>query len=212
MPEVQKDSQPEIECCNCRKPFVRLRVNQRTCSAACKWERKRLSQEKYKRTEKGIASLKTWAKSERNKANNYRYRQSPKAKSLAVKRAARYVKSSESRMIGKRERDRKYAASEKGRRAALSAAARYRQTDGGRLVRRASKILRRSIHGDRMDIAAWNKKVEELACRCQLCGVKFERGDLTIDHIVPVSKGGTNHIDNLQPACVSCNCSKGNRT
>lgn len=31
----------------------------------------------------------------------------------------------------------------------------------------------------------------------------------TIDHIVPSSKGGTNHLDNLQPMCCLCNWNKG---
>lgn len=43
---------------------------------------------------------------------------------------------------------------------------------------------------------------------CLCCG---ERRPLTADHIVPLSKGGANTIDNLQPLCQSCNSSKGNR-
>lgn len=42
------------------------------------------------------------------------------------------------------------------------------------------------------------------AClRCGATGVL-----LTIDHVAPVSKGGANTIDNLQPLCKSCNSSK----
>ena len=41
---------------------------------------------------------------------------------------------------------------------------------------------------------------------CQICG---SEDNLTIDHIVPISKGGTSDLDNLQPLCKSCNSSKG---
>lgn len=33
-----------------------------------------------------------------------------------------------------------------------------------------------------------------------------------VDHIVPLSRGGTNNHDNLCAACISCNGSKGSRT
>ena len=40
---------------------------------------------------------------------------------------------------------------------------------------------------------------------CALCGKHISLENMTIDHIVPVSKGGTNEMSNLQPTCLVCN-------
>ena len=47
---------------------------------------------------------------------------------------------------------------------------------------------------------------------CAGCGVHFPFSGLTVDHILPRSRGGTDHLDNLQLLCLGCNSSKGNRT
>lgn len=45
--------------------------------------------------------------------------------------------------------------------------------------------------------------------RCCECGARLEDGaTLEIDHIVPVSRGGTNDISNLQTLCKACNRGK----
>lgn len=44
---------------------------------------------------------------------------------------------------------------------------------------------------------------------CQYCGKKSE---LTIDHIIPKSRGGRDTWENLVTACDKCNVQKGNRT
>lgn len=45
--------------------------------------------------------------------------------------------------------------------------------------------------------------------RCQMCGVTAKDGaTLEIDHITPVSKGGTNDANNLQVLCRECNAGK----
>lgn len=41
--------------------------------------------------------------------------------------------------------------------------------------------------------------------RCRECGLSKEETSLEIDHIIPVAKGGTNDIDNLQTLCRQCN-------
>lgn len=48
--------------------------------------------------------------------------------------------------------------------------------------------------------------------RCQYCGVKNTAGELTVDHILPRSRGGDNSPMNVVTACLSCNNRKGNRT
>lgn len=45
--------------------------------------------------------------------------------------------------------------------------------------------------------------------RCQYCGVADR---LTIDHVMPKSRGGRDTWENLAAACVPCNNKKGNRT
>ena len=48
--------------------------------------------------------------------------------------------------------------------------------------------------------------------RCQYCGAKGTAFDLTVDHILPLSRGGTTSPENLVAACYACNQRKGNRT
>ena len=45
--------------------------------------------------------------------------------------------------------------------------------------------------------------------RCINCGT---HKSLSVDHIIPVSKGGGNEIKNLQTLCTTCNSSKGSRS
>ena len=47
---------------------------------------------------------------------------------------------------------------------------------------------------------------------CNGCRETFLFRNFTVDHIVPKSRGGTDHIDNLQLLCNFCNSKKGNRT
>ncbi len=48
--------------------------------------------------------------------------------------------------------------------------------------------------------------------RCQYCGRKGGPFDLTIDHIMPRSRGGRTSAENLCTACLICNQRKGSRT
>lgn len=48
--------------------------------------------------------------------------------------------------------------------------------------------------------------------RCQYCGNNFPTSELSLDHVVPRSRGGTTTWENIVCACVSCNVRKGGRT
>lgn len=41
--------------------------------------------------------------------------------------------------------------------------------------------------------------------QCQSCGQTHQETGLTIDHIIPLAKGGSNDISNLQTLCQKCN-------
>jgi 5-methylcytosine-specific restriction endonuclease McrA len=54
----------------------------------------------------------------------------------------------------------------------------------------------------------WRTLVERLGGRCLRCGTQ---ADLTKDHVVPLSRGGSNRLENLQPLCRRCNSGKHER-
>lgn len=71
--------------------------------------------------------------------------------------------------------------------------------------------------------ASWMKggdgkiTVSEFSALCERYGnvclcCKRSDVELTIDHVVPLSKGGSNTIDNVQPLCRTCNSRKNNKT
>ena len=47
---------------------------------------------------------------------------------------------------------------------------------------------------------------------CQYCGGKFLSSELTMDHVIPKSRGGDKNWANIVAACKRCNNKKGDRT
>jgi 5-methylcytosine-specific restriction endonuclease McrA len=58
-------------------------------------------------------------------------------------------------------------------------------------------------------LAEWREKLDLFAHCCAYCG---ESESLTVDHRIPLSRGGSDEISNIVPACSRCNCSKGTKT
>jgi 5-methylcytosine-specific restriction endonuclease McrA len=55
-----------------------------------------------------------------------------------------------------------------------------------------------------------NKLIDEYGSRCWWCGRDLPQEQLTLDHLKPTSKGGSNSLENLRLACRECNSSRGN--
>ena len=47
--------------------------------------------------------------------------------------------------------------------------------------------------------------------RCTYCGASGNDVELQVDHIIPMSKGGSSHLSNLTTACAKCNNTKNDR-
>jgi 5-methylcytosine-specific restriction endonuclease McrA len=68
--------------------------------------------------------------------------------------------------------------------------------------RRAAKDIKTHTY------AEWMALLERYKNRCAMCRSTKR---LTRDHIIPISLGGDDSIENIQPLCLRCNSSKRNR-
>lgn len=59
-----------------------------------------------------------------------------------------------------------------------------------------------------LTLEQWIELCNKYGNACLSCG----KSGVTIDHVVPLSKGGTHTIDNVQPLCGKCNSIKHDKT
>lgn len=55
----------------------------------------------------------------------------------------------------------------------------------------------------------WELLKKQYSYKCPVCGKREPEIKLEEDHIIPLSKGGSDYIKNIQPLCRSCNSIKG---
>ena len=92
--------------------------------------------------------------------------------------------------------------------------ARLEQPERFRMKVRNRKALRRLTSGSGKTFSTsftlkdWEEIKESFDNQCALCGIQTK---MTIDHIIPLSKGGLHHKSNIQPLCHRCNSGKKDR-
>ncbi len=67
------------------------------------------------------------------------------------------------------------------------------------------KLPKATIKFNRKNIFARDKN------RCQYCGKKVPTSELSLDHVIPRTQGGTSNWKNIVCACTNCNKHKGGR-
>ncbi len=74
--------------------------------------------------------------------------------------------------------------------------------------------LTRNDKTSRLSLPSWKRLRRQVKKRdgatCQYCGTEAQVGH--VDHVIPLSKGGTDTIDNLAWSCRPCNLSKSTKT
>jgi 5-methylcytosine-specific restriction endonuclease McrA len=79
-------------------------------------------------------------------------------------------------------------------------------------VRNANRHARKVKAGGSFTPQEWEVLKAYYDYTCLRCGRQEPEIELTIDHVVPLSQGGRNSIENLQPLCRTCNFSKHTKT
>ena len=180
-----------------------------------KWWAKNKNNPNVKRNRK--KALHKYNISDKNKVNQKRYSQTEEGKIVIWEKVQRYNKK---HPIKRKRTVQKYYWESGGHERRLQ---RYQDNkehvnksnkdwrDTHKVEKRILDIKRRALEKNAKGSFTkkqWEDKCKEYDYKCANCGKEKK---LTVDHIIPLSKGGTNYISNIQPLCLSCNSAKRDR-
>ncbi len=87
----------------------------------------------------------------------------------------------------------------------------WRQTFPEKLAEKESRRRARKRNAPRIEKIDRPAIIERDKWMCYLCGCICTSENVTLDHVIPLARGGSHTADNLRVACHSCNCRKGVR-
>lgn len=144
-----------------------------------------------------------WKNRERRLDANARYRQTNRDRLVAKQREWRKRNLEQQHAQDRQRSLQRYRSGEKS---AYMKAWRLRNPEKAREFLRASFHKRRELsHGESFTAKEWTALLTQYDEVCAYCGAQ---GPLTADHRIPLSRGGRNVIENIIPACKSCNSRK----
>lgn len=172
-------------CKICNKTFENISPKAAYCSAECKLINKRMRDKKYRESEHGAAVRRKNRKNPTVIATRKRYEQTDAFKQSKRRTAQKYAKT-ENGILHDRTRKLNYY---------------YRKYSA-----------KYGLYNPAAHVATLEEvKILMGAKNCYYCGRELKREEKTIDHKLPVSKGGTNNMNNLVICCQHCNSLKNNK-
>jgi 5-methylcytosine-specific restriction endonuclease McrA len=116
-----------------------------------------------------------------------------------AKRAA-YKRTQKARMLAKR-----YKQSDKGKASDRRFQLSQRYRDQQRIYQHKRRATRRAAQHVKYSMEEQKRRFAEFDNACAYCE---STNDVTIDHFIPLVRGGCDCLSNIVPACRRCNCSK----
>jgi len=221
---MQSEKSPIMKICNICGRNLPLdhfyKNNQRKdgrtgrCADCTKIYRKKYDQ-KYNSTEKAKANSKRYYYSEKGQKKKKEYRiayleahkNDPEWRNHMRALWRKYNKEDKYKKI-----QAEYWGSDKGKVVKAQKDARYQRSPLGRMAKKRTEKRRRynlASTENTLTLSEWDAIKLQYEYRCAYCQKRPKR--LEMDHIVPLSKGGTHTKDNIVPSCRTCNAKKGNK-
>lgn len=195
--------QAPTSCPNCNTEFTRTRADKKYCSSRC---RRNSNLRRYYKSDKGRRKMAEY------KASHPDYAERKRAARRIIEATQDY-KNSRKEYWGRPENAAR-------RKANVSERAKYRwETDPVYREKRKAAYTnhrhKRRLRKTSVLGSATTTEIRQIVYgskKCGICNKTFKMQDKrSLDHIIPLSKGGSHDLYNLQAAHLSCNIEKNNR-